>query len=127
MLSGNYFSTSSTSSRPLDDNRSNMLSMMHVKASRLMNLQSLLYHAVWSTSPFGGMRDPVDQTSRYERLGNFISLGALVSIVDNMLEQLSSRDREDVEEEEKKLPLNMGYKKITSSKTRKCTSRNLKN
>lgn len=63
MLSVNFFSSFSTSLRPLDDNRSNMLSTMPIKASRLMNLQVLLYHVVWSTRPFGGIRAYVDCAS----------------------------------------------------------------
>lgn len=74
--------------------------------------------------PFEGL---IDQTSWYKRLGKFISLKALTAIIDITLERLSLRGREDMEEVEKKLPLNMGYKKITSWKTCKCTSENLKN
>lgn len=64
MLSGNCFSISSTSLRLLDDNRSNMLSMMPGKALGLMNLPSLLYHVVWLTRPFSGMRAPINCPSR---------------------------------------------------------------
>lgn len=40
---------------------------MHVKPLRLMNLPSHLYHDVWSTSPFGGMRASVDCPARDSR------------------------------------------------------------
>lgn len=69
----------------------------------------------------------VDQTTWYEKLGKFKSLEALVGIIDNTLEQLSSRGHEYMEEVKKKLPLNMGYKNIASWKTHKRTSGNLKN
>lgn len=53
-------------------------------------------------------KGPVYQTIWYKRLGKFISLEALMGIIDNMLERLSSRGRGDVE---KQLPLNLGYTK----------------
>lgn len=46
-------------------------------------------------------------------------------VVSSTLERLSTRDREDIEEVQKQLPLNVDYNK-TSWKTRKCTSGNQK-